>query len=119
MVEIPVVDDVLVVPHDFPCVRVERESAIVIQVLVVIAAKDEFWRGYGYRCPDIDEVQFRIVTWNHPCADVPALLHRDTAPRLIARLAGAGYRSRAPDFLTRLGVMRRDDVSLVSGTRLT
>jgi hypothetical protein len=37
VVEIPVIDDVLVIPDNFAGVGVDRERAVVIEVLFVIA----------------------------------------------------------------------------------
>ena len=90
VVEIPVIDDMLVVPHDLSGVGVQGERGVVIEVLHVVAAEDELWRGNRHRRADVDQVQLRIVARHHPGADVPALLHRHVAPGLIAGLAGLG-----------------------------
>ena len=118
MIEIPVIDDVLVVPDDLAGVGVNRQRAVVIEVLLVVAAERELRRGNRHRRADVDQVQLGIVARHHPGADVPALLHRHVAPRLVARLARAGNRVEAPQFLAGLRVVRRDDAGVAAGVGL-
>jgi hypothetical protein len=106
MVEIPVIDDVLVVPDDLAGVGIERERGVVVQVLLVVAAQDELRRGDRHRRADVDQIERRIVARDHPRADVPALFERDIAPRLVARLAGSRNRPRAPQLPAGLRVER-------------
>ena len=82
MIEIPVIDDVLVVPDDLAGVGVEGERRVVIEVLLVVAAERELRRRDRDRRADVDHVGLRVVARHHPRADVPALLHRHVAPRL-------------------------------------
>src|SRR5262249_7632050 len=48
MIEIPMIDDVLVVPDDLSGICIQGKRRIVIEVLVVISAKNEFGRGYRH-----------------------------------------------------------------------
>ena len=45
MVEIPVIDEMLVVPDDPPCLDVERERRVVIEVLLVVPPRMNFAAG--------------------------------------------------------------------------
>ena len=45
VIEIPVIDDVLVVPNDLARVGVQRERRVVIEVLLVVAGERELRRG--------------------------------------------------------------------------
>ena len=44
MIEIPMIDDMLVVPHDLSGIGVQRESRVVIQVREIIPSEHEFGR---------------------------------------------------------------------------
>ena len=90
MIEIPVVDQMLVVPDDLAGRGIERERRVVIEVLLVVAAEDELRRGNRDRRADVDLVEHGVVARHHPRADVPALLHRHVAPGLVAGLARRG-----------------------------
>ena len=57
MVEVPVIDDVLVVPDDLAGVGVERERRVVVQVLLVVAARMNFGAGIVTDVPTKIEVQ--------------------------------------------------------------
>ena len=87
MIEIPVVDDVLVVPDDLAGVGIEGERRVVIEVLLVGAAERELRRRDRHRRADEDQVRLGVVARHHPRADVPALFHRHVAPGLDRRLA--------------------------------
>ena len=119
MIEIPVIDDVLVVPDDLAGVGVERERRVVIEVLLVVAAERELRRGDRHRRADVDQVGLGVVARDHPRADMPALLQRHIAPRLLARLAGSRDRSNAPELFAGLRVVRRDDARVAGRVRLT
>jgi hypothetical protein len=114
MVEIPVIDDVLVVPGDLAGIGVNGQRAVVVEVLLVVAAERELRRGDGHRRADVDQVQLGVVARHHPGADVPALLHRHVAPRLVARLAGSGDRVEAPELPASLRVVRRDHAGVAA-----
>ena len=118
MIEIPVIDDVLVVPDDLAGVGVNGERAVVIEVLLVVAAERELRRGDRHRRADVDQVQLRIVARHHPGADVPALFHRHVAPRFVARLARPGNRVEAPQLLAGSRIVRRDDAGVAAGVGL-
>ena len=45
MVEIPVIDDVLVIPDDLAGVGIDGQRAVVIQILFVVAGQQEFRGG--------------------------------------------------------------------------
>ena len=77
-----------------------------------------FGRGNRHRCADDDEVRLRIVARHHPGPDVPPLVHRHVAPRLVARLARTGDRVEAPQFLAGPRVVRRDDAGVAAGVGL-
>ena len=117
MIEIPVIDDVLVVPHDLAGVGVDGQRRVVIEVLLVVAAERELRRRNRHRRADEDQVRLGVVARHHPGADVPALLHRHVAPRLVARLAGPRDRARAPQLLAGLRVVRGDDAGVVGRRR--
>ena len=118
MIEIPVIDDVLVVPRELAGVGVNGQRAVVVEVLHVVAGEDELGRRNRHRRADVDQVQLRVVARHHPGADVPALVHRHVAPRFVARLAGSGNRVKAPQLLAGLGVVRRDDARVAAGVGL-
>src|SRR5690606_9205898 len=107
-----------VMPDDPAVVRIERKRRVVIEVLLVDAAQDELRRRARDRGADEDPPKRRIVARHHPRPDVPTLLERDVTPRLVARLAGAWDRPRAPQLPPRLRVVRGDDTALVSRVRL-
>src|SRR5262245_38340146 len=109
MINIPMIHVVLVVPHDLPCIRVQRERRVVIQVLEIISGEHELWRWSGHGRTNVEHVQFGIVARNHPGPDVSTLFVRESAPRLIAGLSTHRYRTRAPKLLAGLGIMRNDD----------
>ena len=113
MIEIPVIVQMLVVPDDLAVGRVQRQRRVVIEVLLVDAAQDELRRRDRDRRADVDAIELGVVARHHPRADVPALLHRHVAPRLVAGLAFARNRARAPQLLAGRGVVRRDDARLV------
>ena len=112
MIEIPVIDDVLVIPDDFAGIRIDGQRAVVIQVLLVIAGQQEFGRGRSHRGSDIEQVQLRVVARRHPGAHVLALFVRDVAPGFVAGLARFRNGVGAPQFFAGLGVMRGDDAGL-------
>src|SRR5262245_37443345 len=114
MIQIPVIDDVLVVPGDLARVRVQRERGIVVEVLVLIPAQGEFRRRYRNGRADIDQIQLRVITRHHPCSDVPALFHGYSSPRLIAGFTGLGNGAGTPQFLAGLRVMRCDDATFMA-----
>ena len=113
MVEIPVIDEMLVVPDDLAGLGVERERRVVIQVLLVRAAENELRGRDRHGRADVDAGQRRIEARHHPRADVPALLHRHVAPALVAGLAGLRDRVRAPQLLAGRGVVRGDHAAFV------
>ena len=50
------IDNVLVIPFELARVGVKSERAVVIEVLLIVSGKQEFWRGRSYRRPDINKV---------------------------------------------------------------
>ncbi len=108
MIEIPVIDDVLVVPDDLAGVGIQRQRGVVVQVLLVVAAEQELRRGRADRRADVDQVQLGIVARHHPRADVIAPLEGHVAPRLVARFARRRDRARAPQLLAGARVVRGD-----------
>ena len=118
MIEIPVIDDVLVVPDDLAGVGVERERGVVVEVRLVVARQRELRRGNRHRRADEDPVQLRVVARHHPRAHVPALRHRHVAPGLVAGLARQRNRARAPHLLAGCRVVRGDDAGVVAGVGL-
>ena len=118
MIEIPVIDRVLVVPDGFARRGPQRERRVVIEVLLVVAGQHEFRRRRRHRRPDIDEIELRVVAWNHPRADVPALFVRHVAPAVAAGLAGFRDRALAPELLARARVVARDDAGVGTAVRL-
>ena len=108
------VDEMLVVPEQAPSAGIERERRVVIEVLLVGAAENELRRGDRHGRSDVDPLQHGIVARHHPRADVPALLHGHTAPRLIAGLARPRNRARAPQLLAGGRIVRRHDAGFVS-----
>src|SRR5206468_3736943 len=70
MIKVPMINDVLVVPHDLPCIRVQSERRVVIQVLVIISRKHEFWRGSRHGRSNVEHVQLGVVARNHPGPDM-------------------------------------------------
>ena len=85
MVEIPVIDDVLVVPDDLAGVGVERQRRVVVEVLLVVAAEHELRRRRRHRRADVDQVQLR---------------DRSSAPSTCRR-ASASRTARRPRFRCR------------------
>ena len=118
MIQIPVIDDVLVVPDDLAGVGIQGERAVVIEVLLVVAAEDELGRGNRDGRADVDQVQLRIVARHHPGSDVPPLFHRHIAPRFEVRLARSGNGVEAPHLLPGSGVVRGDDARVAAGVGL-
>ena len=108
VVQIPVIDHVLVVPHDLAGVGVQGQRGVVVQVLLVVAAEHVLRRRRRHRRADVDHVELWVVARHHPGADVHALLERHVPPRLVARLSGTRHRARAPDLLAGLGVVGGD-----------
>ena len=102
---------VLVVPDDLAGVAVQGERRVVVEVRQVDAPQHELRRGRGDRRADIDQIQIRVVAGHHPGADVSALLERDVAPGLVARLAGARNQPPAPQLLAGRRVVRGDDAA--------
>ena len=113
VIEIPVVEQMLVVPIDLAVAGIERERRVVVEVLLVDAAKNELRRGNRDRRADVDLVEHGIEARHHPCADVPTLLHRHVAPALVAGLAFARDRARTPQLLAGCRIVRGDDARLV------
>ena len=118
MIVIPVIDDVLVVPHDLAGVGVQGQRGVVVQVGLVVAGEDELRRRNRHRRAHENQVSLRVVARHHPGADVPALGHRHVAPGLVAGLARQRDRARPPHFLARLRVVRGDDAGVVAGVGL-
>ena len=108
---------VLVVPHDFAGVGVQRERRVVIEVLVVDPAQSEFRRGRGDRGPDVDQVQFGVEAGHHPGADVPTVLERHVSPRLVAGFAWPGNQPSPPELLTGDRVVGGNDAGVWSPGR--
>ena len=117
MVEIPTVVEVLVVPDYLAGVGVEGQGGVVVEVLVVHAAKHELGRRRGDRGPDVDQVQLGIEARHHPRADVGPLLVGHAAPRLVARLAGGRNQAPAPELLSGPRVVSHDDARLGTAPR--
>src|SRR5262245_66451192 len=109
MIEVPMIDDVLVVPNDLPVVRIQSQRGVVVQVCEIVSRQHEFRSGGRDRRPNVKKIQLRIVTGNHPRADMRALLVRNASPPFIPRLAGHGYGPCTPQLLPRLRIVRNDD----------
>src|SRR4051794_12262596 len=82
------------------------------------AAENELSGRDRDRGANVDLVELRIVARHHPRADVPALLHRHVAPGLVAGLALARDRARAPELLAGLRVVRGDHARVAGRRRL-
>ena len=119
MIEIPVIDDVLVVPDDLAGVGVERQRRVVVEVRACRCRRAmNFGAGIVTDVPTKIRFSLGVVARHHPRADVPALVHRHVAPGLVARLAGPRNRARAPELLAGLRVVRGDDAGVVAGVGL-
>ena len=118
MIEIPVIDDVLVVPDDLAGVGVERERRVVIQVLLVVAAEDELRRGDRHRRADVDQVR------SPGRSSAPSTCRRASAapsarrPTSRSPARRARDRARAPELFAGLRVVRGDDAGVVAGIGL-
>ena len=100
--------EMLVVPDDLARGRINRQRAVVIQVLLVVAAQQVLGPGRCHRRADVKQLELGVVARRHPCAHVLAFAVGHIAPALVARLAGTGNRARAPQLLARRRIMRGD-----------
>ena len=112
VIEVPVVVQVLVVPHDSARVGVERQRRVVVEMRQVGPAQHELRRRRGHRRPHVDQVQLGVEAGHHPGAHVPPLLEGHVAPGLVARLAGGRDHPRAPQLGAGARVVGRDDARL-------
>ena len=117
VVEVPVVDEVLIVPGDLARFPADRQRRVVVQVLVERPAEHELGRRRRNRRAHVDQVQHRVVARHHPGPDVHPLLVRHVAPGLVSRLAGRRDQPGAPQVLTRGWIVRGDHARHRSGQR--
>ena len=89
----------------------------MIEVGEVGAADQELRCRRRHRRPDVDELERRVVAGHHPRADVLALLERDAAPGLVARLARGGDGAAAPQLLAGHRVVGHDDACVGAAAR--
>ena len=117
MIQIPVIDQVLVVPADLPGVAVQRQGGVVVEILLVRPLQQELGGGCRHGRTHEHQVEFVVVARHHPGADVAARFERHTAPGLVAVLAGRRDQTPPPDFFAGQGVEGDDNAGLGSAIR--
>ena len=96
--------EMLLIPTDFPCIGIERECGIVIQVLVLGASEQEFRCRRGHGGADEDEIQGRIVARNHPGTDMLPVFVCGRSPHVsLPGSPGAGIQMSTPKLLAPFG----------------
>ena len=115
VVEIPVVDEMLVVPGDLAGGHLERQGGVVVEVLVLRAAEEELRRRRGHRRSDVEELEGGIVARHHPGADVLAIREGHLTPALVSRLAGRGNGAPTPQLSAAVRIVGGDDTRLRPG----
>src|SRR5690606_36893362 len=75
-VEIPMIDEVLVMPDDSPGADVESERRIVVKVVLLVSSERQLRGWGGARRPHVNQLKRRIIAGNHPGADLLAPLQR-------------------------------------------
>ena len=112
VVEVPVVArQVLVVPHHFACVRVDRQRGVGVQQVGLPRAPQLLGQRRGRTGAPVNEVELRIVAAGHPGGRVAAARQRQSAPGVAARLVGRGDRRDAPQLLSGSGVVTGDEAT--------
>src|SRR5690606_31210856 len=107
----PLVADVLLEPNDLTSVSIDREGRGLIEVfsIRIVRTKDELGVRCRYRRTRENQVQFRIIAWRNPAADVTASFVGDIAPGFVACLTGTRDGVEAPEFFTGRQIVRSDE----------
>ena len=113
-VQIPlVVRHVLEMPRQLAALRPKGNRRIGVQRVVADALyihRVEQGRGMvGWRRPEIDQVEFRIVASGNPDRASLALRTGDIVPGVSAGIVRPGYRLKTPQFLATAGVYADDE----------
>ena len=119
MIQIPMIDQMLVVPLDLTRVGIQCEGRVVIQVVEFVSTKRELRCGRCDRRADIDEAEFGIIAGHHPGANVPTVFKCDVAPGFVSRFSRGGNRTRTPELFSRCRVVGGDDAGVRAAFGLT
>src|SRR5262249_26917538 len=57
MIEVPMIDDMLIIPDDLSRIRIQGKRRIVVEMFVFVAAKYKLRSGNGNGSSDIDQIQ--------------------------------------------------------------